>query len=242
MKSLHSLHGVHEVCMGLPSNALSVVSSSMYFSNSSWRRFLVAGESDGDAGDWSYHSGLGEPYMTSLPEDGERRPMSLRQDSDEPPAGGGGAVSSAPQLLLCALTTAGRSVVRAHYVPSPQRRTHPRCGGNTSLRLGKFGWPARHDQHETVRVPMPAPLPPRALPRLQALLNRLLMQLHSYAACLGAVLVLPLQCASTFVMPQATRLAALHLHHNPHRGAHHQPCSGRSHTHLRLRQDPSPLG
>jgi len=49
-------------------------------------------------------------------------------------------------------------------------------------------------------------------------------------------------CASTCAMPQATRLAALHLHHIPHRGAHHQPCSGRSHTHLRLRQDPPPLG
>ena len=49
-------------------------------------------------------------------------------------------------------------------------------------------------------------------------------------------------CASTCAMPQATRLAALHLHHIPHRGAHHQTCSGRSHTHLRLRQDPPPKG
>jgi hypothetical protein len=49
-------------------------------------------------------------------------------------------------------------------------------------------------------------------------------------------------CASTIAMPQATRQAALHLHHVPHWGAHHQPCLGRSHTHLRLRQDPPPLG
>ena len=39
-------------------------------------------------------------------------------------------------------------------------------------------------------------------------------------------------CASTFALTQATRLAALHFHHIPHWGAHHQPCSGRSHTHI----------
>ena len=39
---------------------LSVVHSSMSFSHSSCMRFLVAGESDGDAGDSSYHSS-GEP-------------------------------------------------------------------------------------------------------------------------------------------------------------------------------------
>ena len=62
--------------------------------------------------------------MTSLPEDGERRPMSLRQDSDEPPpvAGcqlGPPALPAAEQdvsqrhhrssvYILCALTTAAR--------------------------------------------------------------------------------------------------------------------------------------
>ena len=80
--------------------SLSVVSSLMSFSDSSWRHFLVAGESEGDAGDSSYHSG--EQYMTSLPEDGERRPMSLRQDSDEPPAGGG--LSDLPPSSSCCRT------------------------------------------------------------------------------------------------------------------------------------------
>ena len=41
-------------------------------------------------------------------------------------------------------------------------------------------------------------------------------------------------CASTCAMPQATRLAALHLHHIPHWRAHHQPCSGprAAYTHI----------
>ncbi len=38
--------------------------------------------------------------MTSLPEDGERRPMALLQDSDDPPACGRGRVSAVPQLFL----------------------------------------------------------------------------------------------------------------------------------------------
>ncbi len=38
--------------------------------------------------------------MTSLPEDGERRPMSMRQDSDESPAGGG--LSDRPPALPAA--------------------------------------------------------------------------------------------------------------------------------------------
>jgi hypothetical protein len=36
--------------------------------------------------------------MTSLPEDGERRPMALRQASDDAPAGGGACQRGPPAL------------------------------------------------------------------------------------------------------------------------------------------------
>ncbi len=48
-------------------------------------------------------------------------------------------------------------------------------------------------------------------------------------------------CAPTIVIPQATRLTALYLHHIPHWGAHQQPCLGRSHTLICSLDKPPPL-
>ncbi len=48
--------------------------------------------------------------MTSLPEDGERRPMSLRQDSDGPPQAAG------CQIGPPALPAAQQDVSQRHYL------------------------------------------------------------------------------------------------------------------------------
>jgi hypothetical protein len=82
-----------------------------------------------------------------------------------PPAGG--CVSAAPQRFLwpnrmLVYVTLYTSI---YILPSPQRRAHPGCECNATLRLHKFGWPARHNPLETVREPIPARLPLRAMPR-----------------------------------------------------------------------------
>jgi hypothetical protein len=76
--------------------SLSFVSSLMSFSNFSWRRFLVAGKSGGR---------FVVPLLRAvndLTAGGRRRPMSLRQSSDEPPAGGG--LSAWPPSSSCGRT------------------------------------------------------------------------------------------------------------------------------------------
>ena len=90
---------------GPDSQSLPVVHSSTSLLNSSSMRFWVEGERGSGSGDSSYHScssspssshsSSGEPYMTSVPDDGDCRPMALRHDSV------GGGLSARPPSASC---------------------------------------------------------------------------------------------------------------------------------------------
>ncbi len=71
----------------------------------------------------------------------------------------GGCQRGPPALPVVKQDVSVRHHLFIYNVPSPPRRAHPRCVCNATLRLGKFGWPALHNQLETVREPIPARLP-----------------------------------------------------------------------------------
>jgi hypothetical protein len=77
-----------------------------------------------------------------------------------PPPAAGGCQLGPPALPVVEQDVSQRHHLSLYNVLSPPLRAHPGGGCNATLRLGKFGWPARHNQHETIRVPIPAPLPP----------------------------------------------------------------------------------
>ena len=82
-----------------------------------------------------------------------------------PPPAAGACQRGPPALPVAEQDVSVRHQLSIYNVPSPQLRAHPGCECNATLRLRKFGWPARHNQLETVREPIPARLPLRAMPR-----------------------------------------------------------------------------
>jgi hypothetical protein len=80
-----------------------------------------------------------------------------------PPPAGGACQRAPPALPVAEQDVSVRRQLSINILPSPQRRAHPGCECNATLRLRKFGWLALHNQLETVREPIPARLPLRAM-------------------------------------------------------------------------------
>ena len=123
---------------GPDSQSLPVVHSSTSRLNSSRSRsmrFLVAGERGSGSGDSSYHScssspssshtSSGEPYMTSVPDDGDCRPMACRHDSLVYSVGGG--LSARPPSASCPHYITSSHMLAELYLDSPRRRGPRQC-------------------------------------------------------------------------------------------------------------------